>query len=192
MVNGQEVSFNNKVRPVYALQESDEAEREKNKSDYALYILNWLEKIIEARDSGDRDKQRMREGFLLKEVAEQARDWQISNHLSEDDNPSGTRGETVALLVSKGILLEFPSFDTERYTSDNWVRVGEDNITVSFAIGSRDMQEVKRACYIFSNNKDKIIQATAEIEVAKAESVRKEYGWKKIGSALRLMREKQK
>lgn len=174
---------------VNADNESAINERGKNRCNNALTILNWLEKINQSKD---RDKRDLRSDALLKEVTEQAFDWQVGRSVGENKelNTGGTEGETLTLLVGLGVLKEMPTFEKSPQSSQiNFVDVNEDEIVLSFNIEHPDNFDIKRATYKFSRNPSLLQIAVSEIEKQKNEFIRKEYGWKKIGSAIKLIKE---
>ncbi len=172
---------------VNAETESDLNERGVNKCNYALYILNWLDKTTSTASEKDRSVKEIWKDALLDEVKEQAYYWQvgISQGESEERNTGGTQGEAVALLVGYGILKEFPTFDKieQSSPSNKYVEVQNDEIVVSFVMEHPDTD--------FSADANLIKSAIEKIEKQKEEFVRKEYDWKKVGGAVRLLKEMQ-
>src|SRR5258706_11619799 len=180
---------------VNAETESDLNERGVNKCNYALYILNWLDKTTSTASEKDRSVKEIWKDALLDEVKEQAYYWQvgISQGESEERNTGGTQGEAVALLVGYGILKEFPTFDKieQSSPSNKYVEVQNDEIVVYFVMEHPDTDDRKRAIYRFSADANLIKSALEKIEKQMEEFVRKEYDCKKVGCAVRLLKKMQ-
>lgn len=173
---------------VYAESESAKNERGKDRSNYALNILNYLVRAIE---NTDYEKRKIYTNNLLREIREQTYKWQTGRFIEEtkERDTYGTVGESMSLLTGLGVLKELPEFKEGRDYREDFVDVRNGEIIVSFNFRHPDLDTAKRATYRFSADLEIIKKAATTIEKQRQEFVRKERGWKRIGSSIRQLKE---